>query len=211
MRSLCAQPAAAAAVRASAAPVARLRAAAPLPATLPAHRRRCASLRVAARPVTASAAVSALALLRRARPADSLPAFRSRQAPPPLPFRVGHGFDLHRLAPGLKLILGGVDIPHTKGCEAHSDGGRPLYARPPCALGADCRSRTSSGDAACGPAARLQRVRRACFAASPALIRRCADARACAPAPRRRRAHPLHRRLHPGRARDARHRCATLH
>ena len=41
---------------------------------------------------------------------------------PVLPFRVGHGFDLHRLAPGLKLIIGGIDIPHEKGCEAHSDG-----------------------------------------------------------------------------------------
>ena len=41
---------------------------------------------------------------------------------PSLPYRVGHGFDLHRLAEGYKLIIGGIDIPHTKGCEAHSDG-----------------------------------------------------------------------------------------
>jgi hypothetical protein len=41
---------------------------------------------------------------------------------PVLPMRVGHGFDLHRLAEGYKLIIGGIDIPHTKGCEAHSDG-----------------------------------------------------------------------------------------
>lgn len=41
---------------------------------------------------------------------------------PTLPYRVGHGFDLHRLAEGYKLIIGGIDIPHTKGCEAHSDG-----------------------------------------------------------------------------------------
>lgn len=46
---------------------------------------------------------------------------------PDLPYRVGHGFDLHRLAPGLKLILGGVDVPSEKGCEAHSDGARSLY------------------------------------------------------------------------------------
>jgi len=39
-----------------------------------------------------------------------------------LPFRVGHGFDLHRLEPGLPLIIGGVNIPHDRGCEAHSDG-----------------------------------------------------------------------------------------
>jgi 2-C-methyl-D-erythritol 2,4-cyclodiphosphate synthase len=43
-------------------------------------------------------------------------------AAPVLPYRVGHGFDLHRLAEGYKLIIGGVDIPHHKGCEAHSDG-----------------------------------------------------------------------------------------
>lgn len=41
---------------------------------------------------------------------------------PVLPFRVGHGFDLHRLEPGLPLIIGGVNIPHDRGCEAHSDG-----------------------------------------------------------------------------------------
>lgn len=39
-----------------------------------------------------------------------------------LPFRVGHGFDLHRLEPGYPLIIGGINIPHEKGCEAHSDG-----------------------------------------------------------------------------------------
>lgn len=43
--------------------------------------------------------------------------------PPVLPMRVGHGFDLHRLAEGYKLVIGGIEIPHTKGCEAHSDGG----------------------------------------------------------------------------------------
>lgn len=39
-----------------------------------------------------------------------------------LPFRVGHGFDLHRLEPGYPLIIGGISIPHDRGCEAHSDG-----------------------------------------------------------------------------------------
>ena len=40
-----------------------------------------------------------------------------------LPFRIGHGFDLHRLEHGdYRLILGGVDIPHDRGCVAHSDG-----------------------------------------------------------------------------------------
>lgn len=44
-----------------------------------------------------------------------------------LPFRVGHGFDLHRLEPGYPLIIGGIDIPHDRGCEAHSDGKKSYY------------------------------------------------------------------------------------
>ncbi len=35
--------------------------------------------------------------------------------------RVGHGFDAHRLVEGRKLILGGVDVPHTTGALGHSD------------------------------------------------------------------------------------------
>lgn len=35
--------------------------------------------------------------------------------------RVGHGFDAHRLVPGRKLILGGVEIPYEKGALGHSD------------------------------------------------------------------------------------------
>ena len=38
-----------------------------------------------------------------------------------LPFRIGHGYDLHRLTDGCKLILGGVDIPHEQGLLGHSD------------------------------------------------------------------------------------------
>jgi 2-C-methyl-D-erythritol 2,4-cyclodiphosphate synthase len=37
------------------------------------------------------------------------------------PFRIGHGYDLHRLVDGRKLILGGVDIPHEQGLLGHSD------------------------------------------------------------------------------------------
>jgi hypothetical protein len=44
---------------------------------------------------------------------------------PALPFRVGHGWDLHRLEPGYPLIVGGIDIPHDRGCVAHSDGNAP--------------------------------------------------------------------------------------
>ena len=42
--------------------------------------------------------------------------------------RIGNGYDVHRLAPGLKLVLGGVEIPHTKGCVAHSDGDVIIHA-----------------------------------------------------------------------------------
>ena len=37
-------------------------------------------------------------------------------------FRIGHGYDVHALAEGLPLVLGGVGIEHDKGCVAHSDG-----------------------------------------------------------------------------------------
>ena len=36
-------------------------------------------------------------------------------------FRVGHGYDVHKLAGGRKLIIGGVEIPHFKGLLGHSD------------------------------------------------------------------------------------------
>ena len=35
--------------------------------------------------------------------------------------RIGHGYDVHRLTPGRKLILGGVDVPHEAGLLGHSD------------------------------------------------------------------------------------------
>ncbi|KAL5727178.1 2-C-methyl-D-erythritol 2,4-cyclodiphosphate synthase [Ranunculus cassubicifolius] len=53
-----------------------------------------------------------------------------------LPFRVGHGFDLHRLEVGYPLIIGGIDIPHEKGCEAHSDGDVLLHCVVDAILGA---------------------------------------------------------------------------
>ena len=36
-------------------------------------------------------------------------------------FRIGHGYDVHRLVENRKLILGGVEIPHDKGLLGHSD------------------------------------------------------------------------------------------
>ncbi|GAB2224647.1 hypothetical protein Drorol1_Dr00005412 [Drosera rotundifolia] len=53
-----------------------------------------------------------------------------------LPFRVGHGFDLHRLEPGYPLIIGGISVPHDRGCEAHSDGDVLLHCVVDAILGA---------------------------------------------------------------------------
>ena len=36
-------------------------------------------------------------------------------------YRIGNGYDVHRLVKGRKLILGGVDIPHSLGLDGHSD------------------------------------------------------------------------------------------
>ena len=45
-----------------------------------------------------------------------------------MPFRIGHGYDVHPLVPGRKLILGGVDIPHAMGLQGHSDADALLHA-----------------------------------------------------------------------------------
>lgn len=50
--------------------------------------------------------------------------------------RVGHGYDVHALGEGLRLVLGGVEIPHTKGCIAHSDGDVLVHAICDALLGA---------------------------------------------------------------------------
>lgn len=52
------------------------------------------------------------------------------------PFRVGQGFDVHRLAPGEELWLGGVLIPHDKGLSGHSDADVALHAITDAVLGA---------------------------------------------------------------------------
>ena len=51
-------------------------------------------------------------------------------------FRVGHGYDVHRLAPGRKLILGGVEIPFDRGLLGHSDADVLLHAVMDALLGA---------------------------------------------------------------------------
>jgi len=50
--------------------------------------------------------------------------------------RIGHGYDVHRLVPGRKLILGGVDIPHETGLLGHSDADVLLHAISDAILGA---------------------------------------------------------------------------
>ena len=43
-------------------------------------------------------------------------------------FRIGEGWDVHALVPGRKLILGGVEVPHTLGLLGHSDADVLLHA-----------------------------------------------------------------------------------
>ena len=50
--------------------------------------------------------------------------------------RIGHGYDVHRLVTGRKLILGGVDIPHHLGLLGHSDADVVTHALMDALLGA---------------------------------------------------------------------------
>ena len=50
--------------------------------------------------------------------------------------RIGHGYDVHRLVEGRKLILGGVDIPYEKGLLGHSDADVLVHALMDAILGA---------------------------------------------------------------------------
>lgn len=50
--------------------------------------------------------------------------------------RIGHGFDVHALVAGRKCIIGGVDVPHTKGLDGHSDADVLLHAICDALLGA---------------------------------------------------------------------------
>lgn len=51
-------------------------------------------------------------------------------------FRIGHGYDVHRLVPDRKLILGGVEIPFERGLLGHSDADVLLHAIADALLGA---------------------------------------------------------------------------
>ncbi len=54
----------------------------------------------------------------------------------PEPVRVGHGFDVHALVAGRRLIVGGVEVPFERGLEGHSDADVLLHAITDAILGA---------------------------------------------------------------------------
>ncbi|KAG8044257.1 hypothetical protein GUJ93_ZPchr0136g33667 [Zizania palustris] len=105
-------------------------------------RRHGAESRRPADPSAASPVLPSLRL-RRSSPvvaaavqAEHQPAVAAAPKPPALPFRVGHGFDLHRLEPDLPLIIGGITSRTTRGCDAHSDGDVLLHCVVDAILGA---------------------------------------------------------------------------
>ena len=51
-------------------------------------------------------------------------------------FRIGHGYDIHPLAAGRRLVLGGVESPHTRGLTGNSDADAVLHAVTDALLGA---------------------------------------------------------------------------
>lgn len=53
-----------------------------------------------------------------------------------MPFRIGYGYDTHRLVEGRRLVIGGVEIPHEKGLLGHSDADLLLHAICDALLGA---------------------------------------------------------------------------
>ncbi len=53
-----------------------------------------------------------------------------------IPFRIGNGFDVHRLVEGRRCIICGVDIPYSKGLLGHSDADVALHALSDALLGA---------------------------------------------------------------------------
>jgi len=65
--------------------------------------------------------------------------------------RIGQGFDVHRLVEGRRLVLGGVEVPHTRGLDGHSDADVLAHAVGDALLGAiadgDLGSHFPSSDA----------------------------------------------------------------
>lgn len=54
----------------------------------------------------------------------------------PYPFRIGHGYDVHRLKEGRRLILGGVELEYDRGLDGHSDADVLVHAVMDAVLGA---------------------------------------------------------------------------
>lgn len=52
--------------------------------------------------------------------------------------RIGHGYDVHKLTEGRKCIIGGVDIPYSKGLLGHSDADVLVHAIMDAIIGAMC-------------------------------------------------------------------------
>jgi len=77
-----------------------------------------------------------LAVRDRAEAVGAGEAAREGKALPASGLRVGEGWDLHRLVPGRRLMLGGVAVPSELGEEAHSDGDVLLHAAIDALLGA---------------------------------------------------------------------------
>ena len=50
--------------------------------------------------------------------------------------RIGHGFDVHRLVEGRRLMIGGIEVPHTTGALGHSDADVLIHAIADALLGA---------------------------------------------------------------------------
>lgn len=57
-----------------------------------------------------------------------------------MPYRIGVGYDIHRLVEGRKLFIGGVEIPYVKGLFGHSDADVLLHAISDALLGASGES-----------------------------------------------------------------------
>jgi len=54
-------------------------------------------------------------------------------------FRIGHGYDIHRLRPGGRLVIGGVVVAEDISADAHSDGDVAIHALVDAILGALCQ------------------------------------------------------------------------
>ena len=103
--------------------------------------------------------------------------------------RIGHGYDVHRLVPGRRLVLGGVDIPYEKGLLGHSDADVLTHALMDALLGAaalgDIGGMFPDSDPACEGADSIQLLRTVCAALHASGYRLCnADCTVIAQAPK---------------------------